>query len=269
MRTIREFFGGIGVLLRGFRTYATRPQLMWLGALPALIVGLVYVVGIVAVAINLDALVTLVTPFARGWEFEPLVRIAAGLALFALVVILFVYTYAAITLAVGDVFYERIWRAVEESMGDAPPELAEGFWTGVRRGAGNGIRLLLLTVFTSLILFACGFIPVVGQTVVPVVGALFAGWFLSLELTGYAFDARGLRLRDRRQALGATRARTLGFGVACYLLLLVPFAAVVVMPAAVAGAAYLARGALTAAVSPPPAARSGSGRTDSSGPTGA
>lgn len=244
MRTIREFFGGVGILLTGFRTYATRPRLMWLGALPALIVGAVYTVGIVLVAINLDALVTLVTPFARGWELEPLVRIAAGLALFALVVILFVYTYAAITLAVGDAFYERIWRAVEATIGDPPPELAESTWAGVRRGVGNGIRLLLLTLLTSLVLFGFGFIPVVGQTVVPVIGALFAGWFLALELTGFAFDARGLRLRDRRRILGANRARTVGFGVACYLLFLVPFAAVVVMPAAVAGATHLARRSL-------------------------
>ena len=250
MRTIRNFFSGVGLLARGFRTYSTSPRLMGLGVLPALIVGIVYAVGIVVLAINLDAIVTLVTPFARGWELEPLVRIAAGVALVALVVILLVYTYAAITLAVGDLFYERIWHSVEVSLGDAPPDLNEGFWKGVGRGVGNGIRLLLITVLVSLVLFACGFIPVVGQTVVPVLGAFFGGWFLALELVGYAFDARGLRLRDRRRALGANRARTLGFGVACYLLFLVPFLAVVVMPAAVAGATLLARDALAGTTEP-------------------
>lgn len=244
MRTLRSFFSGVGLLLRGFRTYSTSPRLMGLGVLPALIVGIVYAIGIVLLALNLDSLVTLVTPFARGSELEPLVRIAAGLALVALAVILLIYTYAAITLAVGDVFYERIWRSVERTIGDAPPELKEGFWIGVRRGAGNGVRLLLITIVVGLILFACGFIPLIGQTLVPVLGAFFGGWFLALELTGYAFDARGLRLRDRRRALGANRAQTLGFGVACYLLFLVPFLAIVVMPAAVAGATYLARTAL-------------------------
>ena len=244
MRTIRNFFSGVALLLQGFRTYTTSPRLMGLGVLPALIVGLVYAVAITLLALNLDSIVTLITPFARGWELEALVRIAAGVALIALVVILLVYTYAAITLAVGDLFYERIWRSVEQSLGDAPPELKEGVWAGIGRGVGNGIRLLLITVLVSLVLFACGFIPVIGQTVVPVLGAFFGGWFLALELVGYAFDARGLRLRDRRRALGATRARTLGFGVACYLLFLVPFAAIVVMPAAVAGATLLARRSL-------------------------
>lgn len=247
MRTLREFFGGIGFLFQGFRTFATRPRLMWLGVLPALIVGIVYVAAIVLLAINLDGLVTLVTPFARGWELEPLVRVAAGLALFLLAVVVFVYTYAAITLAVGDMFYERIWRAVEQTLGEPPAELKESLGAAIGRATGNGLRLLLATVLTSLVLFACGFIPVVGQTVVPVIGALVAGWFLALELTGYAFDARGLRLRDRRRSLGAHRARTVGFGVACYLLFLVPFAAVVVMPAAVAGATYLARSTLSPA----------------------
>jgi CysZ protein len=244
MRAIREFFGGVAVLLRGFRSYGTRPRLMWLGALPALIVGAVYVGVIVLFALNLDAIVTLVTSFARGWQAEPLVRVGAGLALIVLVVVVLVYTYTAITLAVGDAFYERIWRAVEETLGGAPVELNEGFWPAAARAASNGLRLLAVTVATSLVLFAGGFIPVVGQTVVPVVGALVAGWLLALELTGFAFDARGLRLRDRRGLLGRRRARSVGFGVACYLLFLVPFAAIVVMPAAVAGATHLARSAL-------------------------
>lgn len=244
---VRSFFAGVGILGRGFRTYATSPRLMWLGVLPALIVGLVFLAAVIVLAINFDVLVTAITPFARGWEFEPLVRIAAGLAVFALSILLIVYTYAAITLAVGDPFYERIWHAVESRLGDGPPEQKEGFWKSLGRGLGNGIQLFLATVLVSVLVLVLGFIPVVGQIVAPVLGAFFAGWFLTLELTGFAFDARGLRLRDRRRLLGARRARTLGFGVATYLLFLVPFAAIFVMPAAVAGATFLAREALAPA----------------------
>lgn len=242
---LRGFLTGVGFLIQGFRTYATAPRLMWLGALPALIVGLAFAAAITVFALNLDSIVTLLTPFARGSQLEPLVRIAAGLALVVLVVAVLIYTYTAVTLAVGDVFYERIWRAVEAGLGDAPAAVKDGgAWSGMWRGIGNGIQLFVVSVLVSLLLFVTGFIPVVGQTIVPVLGAVFGGWFLSLELTGFAFDARGLRLRDRRRLLGARRSRTLGFGVATYLLFLVPFAAVVVMPAAVAGATLLARDAL-------------------------
>ena len=45
--------------------------------------------------------------------------------------------------------------------------------------------------------------------------------------------------------LGRSRARTLGFGVATWVLFLVPLGAVVAMPAAVGGATVLARAALS------------------------
>jgi len=226
--------------------WATSPRLMLLGAIPALVVGLVFAAGLVVLAINLEALAAWITPFAASWD-EPLrvgTRFAAGAAVVVLVVVLSVYAFVAVTLTVGDPFYERIWRAVEVRMGDAPHELDDPLWRSVARGVGSGLRLFALTASTALALFVVSFIPVVGPVSVAVLGAILGGWFLTLELTGFAFDARRLALRDRRRMLGAHRSRTLGFGVATYLLFLVPFGAVVIMPAAVAGATMLSRDVL-------------------------
>ncbi|GAB3143022.1 EI24 domain-containing protein [Marisediminicola antarctica] len=239
----------MGYLVRGLRLWVTSPRLMLLGALPALVVGLFFATALVLFAINLESLATLITPFADRWV-DPLragTRIAAGTALGAVTMLLAVYTFVAVTLTLGNPFYERIWRAVEQRMGDAPVEIDEPFWRSATRGIGSGIRLFALTATVGLSLFAVSFIPIVGQTAVPVLGALLGGWFLTLELTGFAFDARGLRLRDRRRMLGARRASTLGFGVLTYVLFLVPLGAVVIMPAAVAGATMLSRDALASA----------------------
>ena len=244
---LRRFFSGMAYLGRGLRVWGTSPRLMLLGAIPPLIVGAVYVTGIVLLVMNIERLATWVTPFASGWDesAQLLVRGIAGLVLLAAVAFFAVVTFAGITLTVGDPFYERIARGVESRLGNAPQELEETFWVGLWRGIGSALRFLALTASVGLLLFGLGFIPVVGQTVVPVLGAFFGGWFLALELSGFAFDARGLRLRDRRRSLGADRATTLGFGVLTYLLFLVPFLAIVVMPAAVAGATMMSRDALS------------------------
>ena len=245
----REFFAGVGFLAQGLRMWITAPKLMLIGAIPALIVSALYLAGIIVLAINFNGITEWATPFADDWD-EPLrtiTRIAATIAFAGLTILIVVYTFTAVTLTVGDPFYERIWSDVETRLGNAPDAVDSGFLRSVGRGIVDAIRILVLTASIGILLFACGFIPIVGQTLVPVLGVLFAGWFLALELTGFAFQARGLTLRQRRRILGGRRATTAGFGAATYLLFLVPLGAIVAMPAAVAGATLLSRSALAAA----------------------
>jgi CysZ protein len=234
---------GVRYLARGFGMWATSPRLMFLGAIPALVVGLVYLVGIVFLIVNLNTVVTWATPFANDWA-EPLMlstRVAASLVFVIVAALLVVYTFTAVTLVVGDPFYERIWRDVENRLGNAPADLQIGLLRSVGRAIGDGIRLLTPAIGVGILLLACGFIPVVGPFTVAIVGALLGGWLLVVELTGLAFDARGFTVRERRRALKARRAVAVGFGAATYLIFLVPFAVIVAMPAAVAGAAMLSR----------------------------
>ncbi len=243
---IREFFSGVRLLGAGLRMWVTAPRLMLIGAVPALLVAALYLVGLVLLALNLDAIAAWLTPFAADWQepFRSGVRITAALAILAVTALLAVYTFVTLTLLIGDPFYERIWHAVEDRLGGIPDEREQPFWPSVVRGVAEALRLLLATAALGILLFAGGFIPVVGQTLIPVLAALVGGWFLAIELTGFAFEARGLRLRERRRALAGSRARTLGFGMATYLVFLVPLGAVIVMPAAVAGATLLTRGVL-------------------------
>jgi CysZ protein len=243
---LRDFLSGAALLGRGFGTWLTRPGLMLLGALPALIVGAVYLTGLIVLAINSPAIADWATPFADDWDepWRSATRVSASLALVAAGILLVVFTFTAITLAVGDPFYERIWKATEETLGDAPPEPQGGFWRLLLRGIATGLRLVLLAAGIGFVLFIVGLVPLVGTVAAAILGALFGGWVLTLELTGYASDARGLSLRDRRRMLGARRVHTLGFGVAAYLVFLIPLGAVFAMPAAVVGATRLVREAL-------------------------
>lgn len=231
----------MGYLGKGLHLWIRSPRLMLLGAIPALVVGFVYSAAIVLFAVNLESIAALITPFAAQWDdpWRAGARALAGAALIGSIVLLAVFTFAAVTLAVGDPFYERIWRATEGRMGEEPTDSTIPWW----HSALAGLRLFALTALVGIVVFACGFIPVVGQTVVPALGVFFGGWFLTVELAGYALDARGLTLRQRRRMLAASRAESLGFGVLTYLLFLIPVAAVVIMPAAVAGATMLARDA--------------------------
>lgn len=249
----REFFTGVSFLFRGLRVWSTAPRLMVLGMIPALLVGVLFVAGIIALGVNLEGVSAFLTPFASTWDepFRTGVRFVAALALIIVAVLIAVYAYTTVTLLVGQPFYEQIWKHVERKFGEAP-ESPRGWWSTFWQSLGAGIRIFIPTVLIALALFAVGFIPLVGQATAIVLGAFFGGWFLTLELTGLAFDGRGYTLSQRRAALHTRRARTLGFGVASYLSFLIPFGAVVMMPAAVAGATLLSRTALGESITAAP-----------------
>ena len=250
---VREFLRGIGMLARGFGTWRTAPRLMWLGIIPAVIVGTVYLAGLVVLLVNLDGITTALTTFAVEWDplWRGLLRGAFALAFVLAFALFWVWTYTAITLTVGDPFYERIWRSVEQQLGDPPTQPELGFWRSVGRAVGDVLRLLVPTVLLGILVFAIGLVPLLGGLLAAVLGGLIGGWFLSVETTGLAFDARGRTLRERRAALRSRRPLALGFGVATYRVFLVPGLTVFAMPAAVAGATHLTREVLEPAPARP------------------
>lgn len=231
------------MLVRGFAWWRRRPRLMLLGLVPAAIVSLVLGAALVALAVNLGRITDAVTPFADGWAdlWATVLRVAIGTALLGASIVVTAVTFTALTLLVGEPFYERIWRAVERELGgDDVPDVRYGLWRSIADAASLIARGLLAALVAAL----AGLVPAVGGVLSFLVGVSLAGWLLADELASRALVARGIPPAARGAMMRGARARTLGFGVATQLCFLVPFGAVLTMPAAVAGATELSRSLL-------------------------
>jgi CysZ protein len=239
----RDFFSGVGFLLRGIGMYARNPRTMLLGLLPALISGVLLVGAFVAMIFFVDDVVRWATPFADNWSsgVRDTVRFVAMFGIAAVWLMLSVLAYAALTLVIGQPFYEAISKRVEDQLGGVPNSVDVSFWRSLPRSIVDSVRLLILTAVLGIFIFGTGLIPVVGEIVTPVLGAIVGGWVLALELSSVPFERRGMRFKQRRKMLRSRRAMSLGFGVATFLCFLIPLGAVLVMPAAVAGATLLSR----------------------------
>jgi len=219
---------------------------MFLGMLPAAIVGVLAIAALVTLIVNIEPVAAFVTPFANDWSelAQGATRFAAGLALILASILIIVNAYTTATLLVGDTFYRKIAAHVESLHGSPQAPAPLGFWKDLRRGFVEGLRVLFPTVSLALLVFALGFIPLVGSIVAATAGALLGGWLLVVELSNIPFESRGMHLTARRRTLRGARARSLGLGAATYLVFLIPFGAVVAMPAALAGATLLTRSLL-------------------------
>ncbi len=258
----KNFVTGIGLLLRGLKIYGTNPGLVFLGLLPAIIAFVLLVGAVVAIIAFVGTEARWVTWFADDWSdgARTLVRDLATLAIVGVSILLAILLYTAITLAIGEPFYEKIAEKVDDSCGGVDNPVDVPWYKDIIRGLKESVRLVTLSIVFGVGLFLCGFIPAVGQTVVPVIGALIGGWTIAIELTGVAFMRRGMHLKERRKVLRRNRALTLGFGTTCFLLFLIPGVNILVTPAAVAGATLLTRRALGEPDSPVRSIRSGTVR---------
>ncbi|MFJ8870474.1 EI24 domain-containing protein [Streptomyces sp. NPDC102473] len=234
---------GFGYLVKGQRWAFGHGRWFGFGLLPALITLVVYAGALVGLGYGADDVAGWATPFADDWSspWLGLLRNTLTALVFVFGIFLAVVTFTAATLLVGQPFYESLSEAVDRSEGGEVPESGLPLWRELWISARDSVRILLRVALYGVLLFALGFIPVVGQTVVPALGFCVSGYFLAEELTAVALQRRGMVLKDRLTLLRGRRMAVLGFGVPLALAFVVPFVAVLLMPGAVAGATLLAR----------------------------
>jgi CysZ protein len=216
---------------------------MLLGLIPGVIAAVLIGALVATLAINLDPITRWIASFANGWPdvAQQFVQALVAIGLICAVGLTIVYGFTGFTLLIGQPFFEAISRRIDEPLSSVQAAPGRPWFAAFVGNIGERLGRLALAGLASGGLFLLSLIPVVGTGVAWALGALIGGWFLALELTDYPFERRGHRLRYRRFALGQRRRVTLGFGMAAFLLFLIPGGAVLTMSAAVAGGTLLTR----------------------------
>ncbi|MFG2792743.1 EI24 domain-containing protein [Streptomyces sp. NPDC048419] len=242
---MRDLGAGFSYLLKGQRWVARHGKQYGFGLLPGLITLVLYAAALVALGLWGEDGVAWATPFADGWAgpWQGLFREFLTAVLFALGLLLAVVTFTAITLLIGQPFYENLSEKVDRDVSPdgTAPESGLPLWRELWISGRDSLRIVVRALLWGVLLFALGFLPFVGQTVVPVIGFFVTGFFLTEELASVALQRRGVELRDRLALLRSRKTLVWGFGTPLGLAFLVPFVAVFLMPGAVAGATLLAR----------------------------
>ncbi|AWZ03357.1 MULTISPECIES: EI24 domain-containing protein [unclassified Streptomyces] len=259
---MRDLAGGFGYLLAGQRWVLKHGRWLGFGLLPGLVSLVLYAGALIGLGYGADDLTAWATPFADGWS-SPWLGFFRGFltaVLFGLGLFLAVITFTAVTLLVGQPFYESLSEQVDRSEGGEVPESGLTLWQELWISARDSLKILGRVLLYGILLFALGFVPVLGQTVVPALGFCVTGFFLTQELVSVALMRRRIELPGQLALLRSRRALVLGFGVPLVLAFLVPFVAVFLMPGAVAGATLMARDLLDVDGETDPRAREGQDR---------
>ncbi|MBW1602854.1 EI24 domain-containing protein [Streptomyces sp. JJ66] len=234
---------GVRLLGRGQRWVASHKRWYGFGLIPAALALTLYLAALVALGLYAGDLAAWATPFADDWQeaWRTPLRVTVGVLFFAGGLMLAVLTFTAVTLLIGDPFYEKLSETVEASEGGVPSGPEQPLWRELWRSLCDSLYVLMWALAFAVPLFVLGFVPFLGQTVVPALGLCVSAFFLTVELTSVAMQRRGVPVRERMRVLRGRKRLVLGFGVPLAAAFLVPFVAIFLMPGAVAGATLLVR----------------------------
>ncbi|MEL0660410.1 sulfate transporter CysZ [Psychromonas arctica] len=84
-----------------------------------------------------------------------------------------------------------------------------------------------------LILF---FVPVIGQTLAPIVWFIFAGWMMAIQYADYPFDNHKVSFLTMRKTLATRFGKNITFGMIISFCTTIPLVNFIIMPIAVCGA---------------------------------
>lgn len=214
---MRFFLAGLRMLIR-------HPALLALSLIP----------------IALTVVLLLLLAFGCAWligqlfpgSMEDSWRFPVQAAIFLLALLLGYFVYLPLARIVLAPFSEALCRKAHTiSTGESFRSDA-----GWGRAIFEGMKLVLLQIVVAAAVLALGLIfPPIGMPLGILMGAFLCG----LDFLDVPLSARGMPLRKKLGLIGRNKALALGFGIASYLMLLIPGVNLLSLPVGVIGATLL------------------------------
>lgn len=226
---VRRLAAGAWHVIAGFGFLLRRPSLWPLAALPILIAIVCLVGGLLLALYSINAVEGALVP-GPG-------KVTRGVA-FLLTLVVWIATLAsglvlglAVALLLSAPILERLSLRVDSLVRGRPIEAGRGLkWEIVQSFRGTFFFLLAAPG-----VFLLGLLPILG----PPLAALWGAYALAFQQTDAALARRGLDFARRRQWHRDWRLESLGFGLAGLVILIVPFANFLVVPALTVGGTLL------------------------------
>jgi len=146
-------------------------------------------------------------------------------------------TFAPVTMAIAGPLLDPVVTQVDRHVLGVAPNASRGMMRDLWLSARAATGMLALSLAVMLLAWPLNFLPGIGNLLFLVA----AGGLTGLQCLDPALGRRQLALRARLALVRRNRAATLGLGLSCYLLFLVPVVGWLVGPqVSTAGAALVA-----------------------------
>lgn len=227
--------GGVLYLVRGLKLIFSDFAILRLAVAPALVNILLF--GVLFMSFNYFAYEIAAYVFdqsSQEWYWYAISSVV-GILLFLASILVVFFGFVAIGLIVAAPFNDMLASAIERKVTGSVAEVKMSFWELAGYTMKNEVRKMSLIITVQLVLLLINFVPGIGQAIFLIVSPAFMALVLAYEFTGYTLDRRGLSFEQKREYLKSNIGRSMGFGLAVAVTVLVPLLNLMLLPLAVAG----------------------------------
>ncbi|KAE9540292.1 sulfate transporter CysZ [Ursidibacter maritimus] len=226
---------GFHYFIYGWRLLLQR-QLMPFVVLPVIINAILMIGLIWLFFANIGGLLDAMLPSWLEWLSFILIPL-----IFLMILVLFYFAFTTLANFIAAPFNALLAEKVEQQLtGENLTEMSMAeLLKDVPRMLKREWQKMWYSIPRLLALFLLGFVPVLGQTIVPVLTFMFGAWLLAIQYCDYPFDNHKISFARMRNALGQRRIMNFTFGSLVSLFMMVPFLNLVAMPVAVCGASAM------------------------------
>ncbi|WP_303818617.1 sulfate transporter CysZ [Actinobacillus minor] len=199
-----------------------------------IIINTVLMIGLVwAFFANITGWLDMLLPSWLEWLSFVLVPLT-----FLLLLVGFYFAFTTLANFVAAPFNALLAEKVELQLTNQP--LGDTSFTGMLKDVPRMLKRewqkMMYSVPRLIAIFLLGFVPVLGQTIVPVIAFVFSAWMIAIQYCDYPFDNHKISFQRMRNALEQNKVMNYTFGSLVSLFTMIPFVNLVVMPVAVCGA---------------------------------
>lgn len=158
--------------------------------------------------------------------------------IFIMILVAFYFAFTTLANFIAAPFNALLAEKVEQQLtGEKLTEMSmTEMFKDLPRMLNREWKKMLYSIPRLVALFLLGFVPVLGQTVVPLLAFAFSAWLLAIQYCDYPFDNHKISFARMRNALSEQRVMNFTFGALVSLFTMIPFVNLAVMPVAVCGA---------------------------------
>lgn len=233
-----NFFRGLGYLGEGFRLIR-QPGLRLFVVTPLIInillFGLLFYFLAEMFTVLIDGAMNMLPEWAWLQSLDWLFWLLYGVV----IVLMLAYGFVIVANLIGSPFYGYLAELTEKHLTGQDVNTDDSWGQIIRdipRALWREVQKILYYLPRAIGLLIIGLIPVV-NLVAAVLWFAFNSWMMALQYVDYPADNHRVSFPDLRRTLEGSRLSALGFGLPVALAAMVPVLNLIVVPAAVCGAA--------------------------------